>query len=209
MSFPQHERKPLRLEGFDYNAHGLYFVTMCTQNSKHWFGNVVDGKMKLNSFGKIVHDCWFDLPNHYSNCLLDAFVVMPNHVHGVVGIVGNGLQPFQNKTGLQPFRNETGLQPFQNIDEHEYRDEHKHEHKHEHEHRDGYKPSPTNKQHGLPEIIRGFKTFSSKTINTTNPPHRFQWQKSYYDHIIRNEQDLQRIREYIENNPFRWWLSRK
>jgi REP element-mobilizing transposase RayT len=69
----------------------------------------------------------------------------------------------------------------------------------------GLKPFPTGKtNHGLPEIIRGFKTFSSRRINEINHHEKFQWQKSYYDHVIRNDESLQKIREYIQNNPVKW-----
>jgi len=71
----------------------------------------------------------------------------------------------------------------------------------------GLKPFPTEKKYGLPEIIRGFKTFSARRINEINIHDKFQWQKSYYDHVIRNEESLQIIREYIQNNPKKWELD--
>ncbi len=172
-------RKLNRLKDHDYSTPGYYFVTICTKGRVEWFGEIKDGAMALNECGKIVCQCWNDLPNHYQNVALDKFVVMPNHCHGVVVIknipVGNGLKPFPTEGDLKPF--------------------------------------PT-KNHGLSEIMRGFKTFSSRRINTVGNglkpfptaagPHKFQWQKSFYDHIIRNEIDLNRIREYIVRNPLQW-----
>ena len=161
------ERKRIRLKRYDYSQDGYYFVTICAENREEWFGKVEKGEMILNQYGKIANQCWDDLPNHYLNCSLDSFVVMMNHIHGIivilnkdVTIVGNGLKPF-----------------------------------------------PT---HGLSEMIRGFKTFSSRKINEEiKNDNKFQWQKSFYDHVIRNETELYRIRDYIKNNPLKWDLDRE
>jgi REP element-mobilizing transposase RayT len=173
VSMTMRERKQIRLSGFDYSTPGAYFVTICVHNRDCVLGRITDGKMDLNQFGKIVLDCWNDLPNHYCNCRLGEFVVMPDHVHGIVCIVGNGLKPFPT------IANGTSVVP------------------------DGSKPS-AEKWHGLPEIMRGLKTFSSRRINESHPGDRFQWQKSYHDHIIRNEDELWRIGRYIRQNPQKW-----
>jgi len=113
--------------------------------------------MVLNLCGEIVSQCWHDLPGHYPNLRLDQFVVMPNHIHGIINI-------YNNNVG-------TGL-----------------------------KPVPT-KLHGLSEFIRAFKTFSSRGINQhLNGDGRFQWQRSFHDHIIRNKKSLEEIRQYIVRN---------
>jgi putative transposase len=159
------KRKPNRLRDYDYSQDGYYFITICTRGRKEFFGNIREGKLDLNRFGETVNQCWYDLPRHYPNCSLDSFVIMPNHVHGIIvidneNVVGNGLKPF-----------------------------------------------PT---HGLSEIIRGFKTFSSRKINEEiEIDNKFQWQKSFYDHIIRGERSLDLIREYIQNNPLKWDLDRE
>jgi len=159
------ERKRIRLKSYDYSQDGYYFVTICAENRKEWFGKVEKGEMILNQYGKIANQCWDDLPNHYLNCSLDIFVIMPNHIHGIIVInndntVGNGLKPF-----------------------------------------------PT---HGLSEMIRGFKTFSSRKINEEiKNDNKFQWQKSFYDHVIRNETELYRIRDCIKNDPLEWDLDRE
>lgn len=154
------KRKQNRLTNYNYSQPGYYFVTICTQNRICCFGDVINGEMVLNNYGQTVKTCWFDLPNHYANCNLDEFSVIPNHFHGIIIIapVGNGLKPFPTKT------------------------------------------------HGLPEIIRGFKTFSSRKINNLNQIN-FSWQKSFYDHVIRKDESLDKIREYIKNNPKRWELD--
>jgi putative transposase len=95
------QRKSPRLQGYDYAGEGAYFVTICTQNRVHLFGDVVDDEMVLNTLGCIVETCWDDLPNHYNNIQLDAFVVMPNHIHGIIfisdGDVGAGFKPAPTK----------------------------------------------------------------------------------------------------------------
>jgi len=73
-----------RLPGYDYSQYGAYFVTIVTHNRENFFGEIVNGKMLLNEIGKIVLHCWNDLPNHYENIILDEFVIMPNHVHGII-----------------------------------------------------------------------------------------------------------------------------
>lgn len=173
-------RKLNRLPNFDYSSPGAYFVTICVHGREHVLGSVIDGVMHLTPSGKIAASCWQDLPNHYLNCRLDEFVIMPNHVHGIVCInepVGNGL----TGNGFKPFPTETPI------------------------------TTTIKKLHGLPEIIRGFKTFSSRRINEircrdrfVTDPHVFQWQKSYHDRIIRNEEELNRIRQYITENPANW-----
>jgi len=157
------ERKHIRLRNYDYSRSGYYFVTVCTIGRKEFFGDIREAGMELSRYGEIVKRCWYDLPRHYPNCSLDSFVIMPNHVHGIIVIdndtvVGNGLKPF-----------------------------------------------PT---HGLSEMVRGFKTFSSRRINgRILGSDRFQWQKSFYDHIVRSEKSLDLIREYIQNNPLKWELD--
>ena len=149
-------RRSLRLKGYDYSQAGVYFVTICAHGKVCLFGDVIGSEMKVNELRRKVQAVWNGLPVHYPHVATDAFVVMPNHVHGVIVI------------------------------------------------RAGLKPAPT-ARHGLSEIIRGFKTFSARMINefrkTSGTP---VWQRNYYEHIIRNDADYDRIAEYIDNNPQRW-----
>ena len=121
--------------------------------------------MVLNKYGHIIENCYLDLINHYPNCLLDEFVIMPNHFHGII-IIQNTNQPVIDLS--------VG---------------------------NGLKPFPT--RYSLSEIIRGFKTFSSRKIHELGL-NSFIWQKSFYDNIIRNKYSLYYIREYIKNNPINW-----
>lgn len=184
------ERKSsLRLRSFDYTTDGAYFVTICTKNRENFFGEIENEKIVLNDCGKIVQKCWNDLPNHYSNCRLDEFVIMPNHAHGIIWInnlpkpVGTGFKPVPTHPEPAPTRPESvPTNP---------------------------EPVPTHATlHGLSEIIRGFKTFSSRQINIKfveqSTPLVFRWQRSFHDHIIRNEDELNRIRDYIRLNPINW-----
>ncbi|MCP9448186.1 MAG: hypothetical protein NNA22_11550, partial [Nitrospira sp.] len=80
-------RRSIRLKGYDYSQTGAYFITAVTQDRVCLFGEVVDGEMRVNKFGEIARHCWFDIPAHFPHAELDAFVVMPNHVHGIIVIV--------------------------------------------------------------------------------------------------------------------------
>ena len=163
----RHYRRSLRLKGYDYSRDGAYFVTICTKNRECLFGEIVNGSMLLTPFGEIVGACWDDLPCHYQHMELDAFVVMPNHIHGVIVLADTVVGA-------------------------------------------GFKPAPTRKRHGLPEIIRAFKTFSSRRINgLRNAPGTSLWQRGYYEHIIRNENSLNDIRNYIQFNPAMWQWDRE
>jgi putative transposase len=84
----RHHRRSIRLKGYDYSQAGAYFVTICTQDRACLFGDVVNGEMLLNAAGRMVQTVWDDVPNHYPGVELDAFVVMPNHVHGIVVVAG-------------------------------------------------------------------------------------------------------------------------
>jgi REP element-mobilizing transposase RayT len=155
-------RRSIRLRGYDYARGGAYFITVCTKGRKLLFGDVVNGAMHLNDAGQVVQSVWDALPMHYPNVTLDAFVVMPNHIHGIIVL-----------TSMR----DVGA---------------------------GFKPAPTGK-HGLPEIARALKTFSSRRFNEMRgTPGVPIWQRGYHDRIIRNDGELRRIRRYIVNNPKRW-----
>ena len=165
------KRKPLRLQGYDYAQNGAYYVTICTHHRACLFGNIINDEMVLNDAGQMVQQAWNDLPNHYLNVTLDAFVIMPNHVHGVVlihdSLVGDALVASHNTNGRPQGS------PLPLI-------------------MDRFKSATT------VEYIRGVETFGWPSFNGK------LWQRGYYDHIVRNEEDLDRIRQYIINNPLQW-----
>jgi putative transposase len=162
-------RKRTREPGIDYSRPGFYFVTICTKQKEEILGKVVGDSIELNDYGRIVEECWLDLPNHYRCCRLHEFMVMPNHVHGIieivsVEIVGAGLRPARlDKTA-------------------------------------GSCSHPTS----LSEIIRAFKSFSSRAINQKYPDGLFQWQRSFHDRVIRDKGELTAIARYIIDNPRHW-----
>jgi REP element-mobilizing transposase RayT len=176
-----HHRRSIRLKGYDYSQEGLYFVTVCVQNRECLFGNVVNGEMVLNEYGKMVQMAWEELPQHYKNVELDEFVIMPNHIHGIIIItdsVGAGLKPAQMTIDTNDANNVGSVV------------------------RAGLKPAPT---HGLSEIIRALKAFSARKINEIrNTRGEKLWQRNYWEHIIRNQQSYQRIADYILTNPVKW-----
>jgi REP element-mobilizing transposase RayT len=160
-----HHRRSIRLRGYDYSRPGSYSVTICSQGMLDLFGEIVEGEMKRNPFGEIVWSCWNDLPRHYARVELDSFVIMPNHVHGIIVI----------RAPVVPLAVPLVV-------------------------RAGLKPAPTK----LSEIVRGFKTFSARRINATRgTPGTSVWQRNYYERIIRNDDELNKIREYINTNPLR------
>jgi REP element-mobilizing transposase RayT len=157
-----HHRQSNRLREYDYSQAGGYFVTICTWQRESLFGEIVDAEMRLNNLGYLVCDAWTDLTRHYRHVALDAFVVMPNHVHGIIFI-----SDVEARAGL--------------------------------------KPAPTVKWHDLSEIVRGFKTFSSRRINESrNNQGCPVWQRNFYDRVLRNGDELTRARAYTINNPLKW-----
>jgi len=158
-AFPK--RRNIRLRGYDYSLLGAYFITICTHNKQCLFGTIGKGTMNLNPYGKIVRECWINIPQHYIGINSNVFIVMPNHIHGVIEIRGE-------------------------------------------ETRSGSKPDPT-KRHPLSEIVRAFKTYSSRGINELRDSHGTKvWQSGYYEHIIRGETDYREIGDYIIFNPAKW-----
>ncbi|MEO1522737.1 MAG: hypothetical protein AAFU78_18425, partial [Cyanobacteria bacterium J06633_2] len=81
-----HHRRSIRLKGYDYSSPGAYFITICTYQRQCLFGEIIDRKMHLNTFGHIAAACWNEIPNHFRQTILDSYVIMPNHVHGILVI---------------------------------------------------------------------------------------------------------------------------
>ena len=92
-----HHRKSIRLRGYDYSQAGLYFITICTHERLPLFGEIVDEKMIQNEMGMMAEKCWYAIPNHFPRVMLDAFIVMPNHVHGIITVGENNHLPLQSK----------------------------------------------------------------------------------------------------------------
>jgi REP element-mobilizing transposase RayT len=160
------ERRSLRLEGYDYSQGGVYFVTICTEARLPLLGEIIDGQMLLSTAGEIAADEWLRSAELRTEVNLDEFVVMPNHLHGLVilsegaGVGAHGSAP----AGVA-----------------------------------------TRRPRSLSTLIAGYKAYSSKLINELRHGSGCRvWQRNYHEHIVRDEDELERIREYIRLNPAKW-----
>ncbi len=168
------ERKNIRLQGYDYSSDGYYFVTICVKYGECVFGDVKNEIMGLSDIGCVIVKFWQEISNHFDNVKLDKWIVMPNHVHGIVVIQNHG-------------RDEAMPHPYVG----------------QYERMSQISPKPKS----LPTIIGSFKSIATKTIRKYHNIN-FQWQYRFYDHIIRNNKSLNKIRNYIINNPEKWARDR-
>lgn len=179
-------RRPMRLRGYDYSQPGIYFVTVCTAGRVPLFGRVRDGRMWVNEAGKAVEAVWNELPRHHASLETDAFIVMPNHVRGVIilhraedkfSAVGAGSSRPVLPLGSRGVENGavSGSLPVT-----------------------------------LGKSVAFFKYESTKRLNAANRTADTRlWQRNYCEHIIRNGDSLDRVRRYIADNPARWGFDRE
>lgn len=153
----------------------MYFVTICTQDKICLFGSVINEETVLNEVGKIVFNCWLEIPQHYQNVILHEFVIMPNHIHGIIEIDTN--------VGVEYLRPSIEVNKDMGIRVENIRP---------------LQQRPNCKSGTIGAIIRGFKIGVTKQIG-----HSI-WQRNYYEHIIRNDESYQKIIEYISENPKNW-----
>jgi putative transposase len=193
----KYHRRSIRLRGYDYAQDGAYFVTICTHNREALFGDVIDHQMNLNQLGEIVWQQWQALPVHYPHIELDAFVVMPNHVHGIMVLMGNDVGAgvgAQERPSVITCGVGAGLRPAPTDTEIPSKIE-----------TNASLRQPIPKRHTLSEVVCAFKSFSARQINLQRQTVGGRcWQRNYFEHIIRNEQSLNAIRQYIELNPSNW-----
>ncbi len=192
-------RKRNRLEGYDYSQGGYYFITICTENKRHFFGKIKNEKMEYSQYGDIVLKYWQAIPSHYKNVFLDEWIIMPNHIHGVIVIDNDffaSAVPVPAAVGAEHCSAPTaGRTTRTNIIRANI----------------GVNQISTNtnktkntKYGLLSKIVKSFKEISVKTIRNNFNNYEFFWQRSYYDHIVRNGKSLNNIRQYIINNPAKW-----
>ena len=166
-------RRSIRLQDYDYSSAGGYFVTICTKGRECWFAEIVNGEMELSRLGEVVQDLWLEIPKHFEDVMLDAFIVMPYHVHGIIVntkidvgradvIVGRGVQ-----------LNAPTADYFSRI-------------------------SP--KKNTLSVIVRIYKGAMTRWCRQNGHGY-FQWQRNYYERIMRNQKEFKRMVGYITNNP--------
>lgn len=173
-----HHRRSIRLRGYDYTQPGAYYVTLCVQDHQCIFGDVVNGEMQLNEFGHIVHEEWHHTAIVRHEITLDEFVIMPNHIHGIIIINDTIDVPLGATRRVAPTTNATITNG----------------------------PVPRS----IGAIVGQFKSIATKRINKLRGTNGVSlWQRDYYEHISRHSGDLNRIRQYIRNNPRKWQWDRE
>lgn len=186
----RHHRRSIRLPGYDYTQEGAYFVTLVAANRECLFGDVVHDRVVLSTYGKIADWFWRDIPRHAAYVHLDAFVVMPNHVHAVFWIVNVGAtQTYRPADGEPILHEEEGLPPRS---------------------LPGFaSPLPDRPigpaSHSVGAIIGNYESVTTRRINhVRKSAGAVVWQRNYYERIVRSEEELHRICRYIQNNPAQW-----
>jgi REP element-mobilizing transposase RayT len=173
-------RHSTRLFAFDYSSPGAYFLTICARGRECLLGEVVDGEVRLSAIGEMVTAAWLETESVRPNVSLDAFVVMPNHVHAIV-VIETAYRGVSQCAVTEPVRHvpaETAISVSASA----------------------CSPSQT-----VGAIVRGFKGAVTKRVNEyRGTPGEPLWQRNYYDHVIRTDADLERIRRYIDDTPARW-----
>ncbi len=182
----KHQRRSIRLKGYDYSQAGGYFITICTQDRRHLFGEIIDGKMVLNVAGEMIEKWYWELENKFPDMQCGEMVIMPNHIHFIITnmgtSVGADLRVCPGIVGEHDTGRHTGL------------------------------PLQSGRHTGLPlhRVVQWFKTMTTNEyIRGVKSLHwqRFNkrmWQRNYYEHIIRNENEYHRIAQYIHDNPVKW-----
>ena len=172
-----HHRHSIRLRKFDYSTAGAYFVTICAFQRECLFGEVVDGVVQWNEEGRIVEDSWREIMTHFSGVEIDRYITMPNHFHGIVFTVGAGFPP----------RPDAHAQNAENCE------------------KTLGGETPPLRLATLGQIVGYFKYQSTKHINQSRDnPGVPVWQRNYYERVIRDERELDNIRQYIVDNPVKW-----
>ncbi|MBI5945916.1 MAG: transposase [Chloroflexi bacterium] len=161
----KHHRKSVRLPGYDYSSEGAYYVTIVTYHRDCLFGEVRNRGAVLNEYGKIADICWRSIPDHFPFVELGAYVIMPNHVHGIIIITDDRRGTIYRAPTQEQFQ----------------------------------KPVSGS----LPTIVRTYKAAVTRQIGREHNATGI-WQRNYYEHIIRDEKDLQNKTDYIEANPILW-----
>jgi len=197
--------RSIRLQGYDYSRSGAYFVTICTENRECYFGNIVKGRMILNDWGNVVKTYCQVTENHFQNIEFDSFIIMPNHFHVIIKIIGTGI-PVDAGFPRTNENNTRSNTTNSNVGNSDTNVDHKNvinRNPNVYNANMRGNPAPT-----LGQIVGFFKYGVSKRINQIRKtPGVKLWQQNYYEHIIRNENEYVRISKYIKNNPIKWELN--
>ena len=235
-----HRRRSIRLSGFDYSQPGCYFITICTYQKRCLFGKIVNNEIMLNQFGQVVEKEWLNSEKIRKNIIIDKYVIMPNHLHGIIIINhGRGISQSNCTNNINP--NRRGVSRYAPTTDNPKPDVSRYAPTTDNPKPDVSQYAPTtdnpkpdvsqyapssnnnfgehifseiqNKFHSpsqtIGSIIRGFKSTTAKQINLMlNAPGAPVWQRNFYEHIIRDEDDYYRIAEYIRSNPEKWESDR-
>jgi REP element-mobilizing transposase RayT len=182
-----------RLKNWDYGSNAPYFVTICTDNKICYFGNVKEGKMHLSDLGQLANQYWLEIENKFPFVVLDHFVVMPNHVHGIINIdkqlfdgrdaiyrVSNGVDNHENTDNTDAMNRVSTVRPIGGVT-------------------GNNNPMLHENLSRFMHWYKGRCTFEMRKIYT-----KFSWQPRFHEHVIRNEESYLKIAEYIQNNPLKW-----
>ncbi len=180
-----------RLPAWNYATDAAYFVTICTDRKKYFFGEVVQSEMQRSPIGEIAHKLWYEIPNYFSNCQTDAFCVMPNHIHGIL-IINQTQEDAMNPR----IQEEDAMNRVSTSQRGDGR-------------RGGVTGlfNPMLSKNSLSKIVRWYKGRCKFEINQIY--QGFGWQKRFHENIIRDQFALDRIRQYIINNPINWERDRE
>ncbi len=192
------ERNSIRLRNYDYTSNGVYFITICSYQREQIFGSILENQMKNSTIGQIIQGCWNEIPLHFQNVQLDSLVIMPNHIYGLILIhpptilakhepnptVGaRHASPSQSNDILSQARKELALSPLR---------------------------TNTNVVSGVPArslgaIVGSFKSAVTKRSRIALNNDILQvWQRNYFERVIRNDRELNGVRDYIAHNPQNW-----
>ena len=190
-----HHRRSIRLKEYDYSSKGMYYITLCVNKRLCLFGDIEDGEMKLNDAGKIVDRIWQEIPEYYHCVEIGEYIVMHNHLHGIIILnndnvgappCGRPLMNPKNRQAQGPANGKYGQ---------------------------AQGPAPTAGRLSLGDVVGQFESFTMHQYilgvrkHQWKPFHKKLWHRNYYEHIIRNEKELNKTREYIVNNPLKWELD--
>lgn len=185
MGKPHHTYRnvSLRAQWWDYGWEGAYFITICTKDRRHFFGEIQEGEMKLSAAGILAETFWKAIPHHFEGVELGEFVIMPDHMHGILilvgSVVGSRLIATPQQSPQQSPPSPGGITGMKNPMLH----------------------------NNVSRMIRWYKGRCSFEIRKEDPD--FGWQSRFYDRIIRNEQEYHRISNYIIQNPEKWEVKMK
>jgi len=217
---PYPQRRSPGLRDYDYAQSGAYFITICTHQRLHLFGEItLDAGMNLNEIGQLAHDYWCAIPEHFPMVELDAFIVMPNHIHGIL-VLGGGSADTAVPCPYNQAERDTSQQARGDASQHNTIEQ-----------RGRIEPSDKIASKGNPKdvsrpnenqaatfgkpvkgslsiIIGAYKSIVTRTVRQAIDPHLTIWQGRFHDHIIRSEVSLNRIRHYTLNNPALWHEDR-